>query len=134
MHTFHIPTAGQRVHLSPSIQSPSTSSPPASAQQAKQPPSHYRIHGLTAQILIDVARLAYDREPEFPHIPNYGDEGLIEELIGEEGRGRFARVRGKGEEFRDRVGDRVCDWLADVGGNEDQNRGEEGKVARAGKL
>lgn len=96
MHTFYISTADQRVHLSPS----STSNPP----------SHYRVHGLTAQILIDTARLAYDLAPDFPHLESFGDEALIERLV-DGGRGKYARERERGEEFTDKDGEMVHDWL-----------------------
>jgi len=104
MHTFYISTADQRVHLSPSSTSP---------LQSLDPPSHYRIHGLTAQILIDTARLAYDVAPDFPHLESFGDEALIERLL-DDGRGKYAHERERGEEFTDKDGEMVHDWLAAV--------------------
>ncbi|KAL4782056.1 NUDIX domain protein [Aspergillus varians] len=42
----------------------------------------YRVFGMTARILVDVARIAYCREPEFEHNRHTGDEELITRLRG----------------------------------------------------
>ncbi|KAK9496110.1 hypothetical protein V1508DRAFT_452934 [Lipomyces doorenjongii] len=41
----------------------------------------YQIWGLTAQMLLDAARIAYAREPEMEYSPKPGDELLISKLI-----------------------------------------------------
>ncbi|KAF8456215.1 NUDIX hydrolase domain-like protein, partial [Terfezia claveryi] len=38
---------------------------------------HYRVWGMTARILIDVARIAYEKEPEFECLEEKGDEDMI---------------------------------------------------------
>lgn len=40
----------------------------------------YRVFGMTARILVDVARVAYNEEPEFEHNSHFGDEEMIEKL------------------------------------------------------
>ena len=42
--------------------------------------TRYRVFGMTARILVDVARVAYQEEPEFEHNSHFGDEELIGKL------------------------------------------------------
>lgn len=58
--------------------------------------SHFRVFGMTARILVDAARLAYDEEPEFEHNFHIGDEEMIVRLIR---LGRMGPIRKKGEEL-----------------------------------
>ncbi|KAL4810225.1 NUDIX hydrolase domain-like protein [Aspergillus unguis] len=44
--------------------------------------THYRVFGMTARILVDAARIAYNMEPEFEHNRHTGDEDLIRRLRG----------------------------------------------------
>ncbi|KAL4870899.1 hypothetical protein BDV12DRAFT_184239 [Aspergillus spectabilis] len=44
--------------------------------------TRYRVWGMTARILVDVARIAYNEEPEFEHNSHSGDEDLIRKLRG----------------------------------------------------
>lgn len=41
---------------------------------------HYRVWGMTARILIEAARIAYDKKPEFECLEHYGDEDMIQEF------------------------------------------------------
>ncbi|KAF8242349.1 hypothetical protein K440DRAFT_121856 [Wilcoxina mikolae CBS 423.85] len=41
----------------------------------------YRVWGMTARILVDLARIAYGRDPEFDFNTEMGDEPMIMELI-----------------------------------------------------
>lgn len=41
----------------------------------------YRVFGMTARILVDAARVAYMREPEFEHNTHFGDEELIGRVL-----------------------------------------------------
>lgn len=43
--------------------------------------TRYRVFGMTARILVDAARLAYDEEPEFEHNSHFGDEDMIAKLL-----------------------------------------------------
>ncbi|KAK4220276.1 NUDIX hydrolase domain-like protein [Rhypophila decipiens] len=45
-----------------------------------QHPGRYKVWGMTARMLVDAARIAYDEEPEFEHNRHFGDEEMIEEL------------------------------------------------------
>jgi hypothetical protein len=56
--------------------------------------SYFRVFGMTARILVDAARVAYAREPEFEHNSHFGDEGVIGGLLG---MGRLGERRGEGE-------------------------------------
>ena len=42
--------------------------------------TRYRVFGMTARMLVDVARVAYAEEPEFEHNSHFGDERLIAQL------------------------------------------------------
>lgn len=42
--------------------------------------TRYRVWGMTARILVDIAWLAYDQEPEFEHNSHFGDEEMITRL------------------------------------------------------
>lgn len=57
---------------------------------------HYRVWGMTARILIDAARIAYDKEPEFRCLEEKGDEDMITALWGQ---GMLRGERKHGEEF-----------------------------------
>lgn len=46
----------------------------------KEVVTRYRVWGMTARILIDAARIAYAREPEFEHNRQPGDEEMITAL------------------------------------------------------
>ncbi|GAB1727619.1 hypothetical protein NU195Hw_g4694t1 [Hortaea werneckii] len=54
----------------------------------------YRVFGMTARILVDCARVAYATEPSFEHNSHFGDEEMIERLLGI---GRLAPKRREGE-------------------------------------
>ncbi|RAO72300.1 uncharacterized protein BHQ10_008312 [Talaromyces amestolkiae] len=58
--------------------------------------SRYKVWGMTARILVDAARLAYDQEPEFEHNSHFGDEEIIAKL---RRIGRLGAVRGPGDEL-----------------------------------
>ncbi|KAG9525269.1 hypothetical protein KCU93_g5997, partial [Aureobasidium melanogenum] len=54
----------------------------------------YRVFGMTARILVDAARVAYGREPEFEHNSHFGDEDMILRLMK---MGRLQPKKEKGE-------------------------------------
>lgn len=43
--------------------------------------TRHRVWGMTARILVDTARIAYGRDPEFSFVERMGDEGMIENLV-----------------------------------------------------
>ncbi|KAJ5289193.1 NUDIX domain protein [Penicillium angulare] len=50
------------------------------AQEETGQVQRYRVFGMTARIIVDAARLAYQEEPEFEHNSHFGDERLIANL------------------------------------------------------
>ena len=54
----------------------------------------YRVFGMTARILVDAARVAYGRDPEFAHNSSFGDEEMIAKL---RKMGRLGPKKEKGE-------------------------------------
>ncbi|KAJ5555629.1 hypothetical protein N7535_008063 [Penicillium sp. DV-2018c] len=56
----------------------------------------YRIFGMTARIIVDAARVAYAREPEFEHNSHFGDEEMIAKL---RRLGRLSAVRKASDEL-----------------------------------
>lgn len=54
----------------------------------------YRVWGMTARMLVDVARVAYDREPAFEHNSHLGDEEMIARL---RRMGRLSPIRKSGD-------------------------------------
>ena len=102
MHSFHVPTAGQLVarqkrKREERVDGDSKSSASSAAvaidssalpyrdhrrkDNALDSQAHFRVFGMTARIIVDAARYAYDTEPEFEHNPRFGDESFIEELL-----------------------------------------------------
>jgi hypothetical protein len=62
---------------------------------------HYKVWGMTARMLVDAARIAYDQEPEFEHMTTLGDEVLIGRLVregvmGEKGASALGDEEGRG--------------------------------------
>jgi hypothetical protein len=98
------------------------------------PPSHFKVHGLTALLLLDVARIAYDAAPSYPHTSSFGDEDVIVSLLARN-EGTMGKKREHGEEF---VGERegtigrkkreagcrsVDEWLSDREGKGGHSQG-----------
>ncbi|GME51238.1 Nudix domain-containing protein [Neofusicoccum parvum] len=54
----------------------------------------FRVFGMTARILVDAARVAYDEEPQFEHNSHFGDEDMIARLLK---MGRLSPERKKGD-------------------------------------
>ena len=93
MHNFFVPIAGQTVAWA----TPTDSSSPAvgssflpyrdlprsktSFRMAKDNLERFRVFGMTARILVDAARVAYDEAPEFEHNSHFGDEDMIGRLL-----------------------------------------------------
>lgn len=114
MHNFHVPVDRQRVQKP----KPETKPVPAADEVPNAPPSaiaagaspqanvaekleedadkigRYKVWGMTAHVLVDAARLAYDEVPEMEHNPHMGDEGIIVEMDEE---GRFFDKKRKAE-------------------------------------
>jgi peroxisomal coenzyme A diphosphatase NUDT7 len=110
VHNFHVPVHNQRV-MKPKKRTYSNQ-PPADDLLEKEPATNgenrenenkekeegpakrFLVWGMTGRILVDAARIAYGREPEFEHNTHFGDEKLIAELE-DGGKGRLAREKEK---------------------------------------
>jgi hypothetical protein len=68
MHNFYVPSASQRV---------AWAEPPATTMTMNR----FRVFGMTARILVDAARVAFGRDPEFKHNTSLGDEDMIGGLL-----------------------------------------------------
>ena len=74
MHNFFVPVTNQNVTT------PQRSEDQKTAAGHLQSLERYRVFGMTARILVDAARVAYTREPDFEHNSHFGDEDLIDRL------------------------------------------------------
>ncbi|PWY92734.1 NUDIX domain protein [Aspergillus heteromorphus CBS 117.55] len=63
-------------------------------QEKSSKVTRYRVFGMTARMLVDVARVAYAEEPEFEHNSHFGDEEMIEQL---RKMGRLSPIRRRGD-------------------------------------
>ncbi|SMQ50899.1 unnamed protein product [Zymoseptoria tritici ST99CH_1A5] len=93
----------------PKTPTTTTTKPPPAPNSSLQPPlpksfytntnnalqqPRYRVFGMTARILVDAARVAYGREPEYEHNSHFGDEEIMAKLMGI---GRLAEKKVEGE-------------------------------------
>ncbi|OJJ60835.1 hypothetical protein ASPSYDRAFT_87410 [Aspergillus sydowii CBS 593.65] len=87
MHQFFVPIDSTKV-IKPRAhdQSQSEAVHKLEEQESSGDVTRYRVFGMTARILVDVARIAYKHEPDFEHNRHTGDEELIKRL---RGRGRL---------------------------------------------
>ena len=74
MHNFFVPVTNQTVTI------PKATDGQRAAADRLQFLERYRVFGMTARILVDAARLAYSREPDFEHNSHFGDEDMIVRL------------------------------------------------------
>ncbi|KAI0391672.1 hypothetical protein F5Y17DRAFT_439667 [Xylariaceae sp. FL0594] len=63
-------------------------------EEEKESIQRFLVWGMTGRILVDAARIAYAKEPEFEHNAHFGDEALIADLE-DGGRGRLAKEKEK---------------------------------------
>ncbi|KAI0537419.1 NUDIX hydrolase domain-like protein [Xylaria digitata] len=84
VHNFHVPVNAQRV-TTPKVREDGQAALGDVPDEEKSPIERFLVWGMTGRILVDAARIAYDREPEFEHNEHYGDETLIQQQI-EEGK------------------------------------------------
>ncbi|KAL4969470.1 NUDIX hydrolase [Aspergillus stella-maris] len=90
MHQFHVPIQPSKVIKPRAHDTDQQESIDALKKQEEKTQGseqiRYRVFGMTARILVDVARIAYDKQPDFEHNAHAGDEELISTL---RGRGRL---------------------------------------------
>ncbi|KAF3390464.1 Peroxisomal coenzyme A diphosphatase 1, peroxisomal [Penicillium rolfsii] len=65
----------------------------------------YRVFGMTARIIVDAARVAFAREPEFEHNSQFGDEEMIDKL---RRLGRLSEIRRPGDELTKEMMERAA--------------------------
>ncbi|KAJ5396598.1 hypothetical protein N7509_004711 [Penicillium cosmopolitanum] len=82
MHHFFVPVNERVVKPRGGGQSPSQQRAveELEAQEQSGLVQRYRVFGMTARIIVDAARVAYGREPEFEHNSHFGDEAMIAQL------------------------------------------------------
>lgn len=81
VHYFHVPVTHQRV-TKPKVREGGLAALAEHLEEEEQEAGRYMVWGMTGRMLVDTARVAYAREPEFEHNRHFGDETLIERLAG----------------------------------------------------
>ncbi|KAI0203732.1 NUDIX hydrolase domain-like protein [Astrocystis sublimbata] len=76
VHNFHVPVHTQRV-TTPKVRDDGQAALGDELPEEEQQVQRFLVWGMTGRILVDAARIAYGRDPEFEHNDNYGDETLI---------------------------------------------------------
>ncbi|KAF7594490.1 Peroxisomal coenzyme A diphosphatase nudt7 [Aspergillus hancockii] len=81
MHQFFVPIRPQSV-VKPRNTNQRQKQTVSALEEEEKPGvvTRYRVFGMTARMLVDVARVAYAEEPEFEHNSHFGDERLIAQL------------------------------------------------------
>ncbi|KAL8243761.1 hypothetical protein R6Q59_010019 [Mikania micrantha] len=92
MHNFFVPVSNQ------TVTKPKHDGRQNGVADQLEGLDRYRVWGMTARILVDAARCAYDQEPEFEHNSHFGDEGMIGRL---RKIGKLGAIRKKGDELTD---------------------------------
>lgn len=81
IHYFYVPVNHQRV-TKPKEREGGLASIAEALEEEEEDVGRYMVWGMTGRMLVDAARVAYGREPEFEHNKHFGDEVLIERLAG----------------------------------------------------
>lgn len=92
MHNFYVPITGQTVAWAPTVSSsPAVGSsslpyrdlpaPGRAVKLAQDSMRRFRVFGMTARIMVDAARVAFDEAPVFEHNSHLGDEDMIGRLL-----------------------------------------------------
>lgn len=90
MHNFFVPVTTQ------TVTKPKRSEGQKTVASHLDQLSRYRVFGMTARILVDAARLAYNQEPIFEHNSHFGDEEMIRRL---RKAGRLGEIRRPNDEL-----------------------------------
>ncbi|KAB8229225.1 hypothetical protein ETB97_006577 [Aspergillus alliaceus] len=95
MHQFFVPVQHQSV-VKPRTINQQQKEAVSALEEGEKPGvvTRYRVFGMTARMLVDVARVAYAEEPEFEHNSHFGDEHLIAQL---RKMGRLSPLRKSGD-------------------------------------
>ncbi|KAI5287158.1 hypothetical protein KEM54_006196 [Ascosphaera aggregata] len=112
VHNFYVPIVNQRVTKSRRLSASSAANGSAvghdthlctdEKEKEKEKVSlwgescmgetRYRVWGLTARLLVDAARIAYDEEPQFDYNKKLGEESVVQHYLAE---GRFHSDRAR---------------------------------------
>ncbi|KAK8114423.1 NUDIX domain-containing protein [Apiospora kogelbergensis] len=77
IHNFYVPINNQRVTKPPTRDGGQAALADELEEDEVQ---RFLVWGLTGRMLVDAARIAYAKEPEFEHNDHYGDENIIARL------------------------------------------------------
>ncbi|KAF7893041.1 uncharacterized protein EAF02_000579 [Botrytis sinoallii] len=80
MHNFFVPITNQKVSRPKVREGGQAAIAEELEEQEEQGLTRFKVWGMTARMLVDAARIAYEQEPEFEHNAHVGDEELIAEL------------------------------------------------------
>ncbi|KAI1264138.1 NUDIX hydrolase domain-like protein [Xylariaceae sp. FL1019] len=78
-HSFYVPVNNQRVQK-PKNRSTGQAALVGALEQEEEEVERFMVWGMTGRMLVDAARVAYGREPEFEHNTHFGDEDLLAHL------------------------------------------------------
>lgn len=81
VHYFYVPVNHQRV-TKPRVREGGLAAIAEQLDEDEEDAGRYMVWGMTGRMLVDAARVAYAREPEFEHNSHFGDEAIIERLAG----------------------------------------------------
>lgn len=81
VHYFYVPVNHQRV-TKPKVREGGQAALAEHLEEEEEEVGRYMVWGMTGRMLVDTARVAYAREPEFQHNKHFGDEALLERLAG----------------------------------------------------
>lgn len=79
VHYFYVPVNHQRV-TKPRVREGGLAAIAEQLEDEEEDAGRYMVWGMTGRMLVDAARVAYAREPEFEHNKHFGDEAIIERL------------------------------------------------------
>jgi len=74
VHNFYVPVNNQRVTMPEDRNAPQGNLADKLVEEGAE---RFKVWGMTARILVDTARIAYGKDPEFECCAHYGDEKII---------------------------------------------------------
>ncbi|KAJ5712730.1 hypothetical protein N7493_009198, partial [Penicillium malachiteum] len=80
MHQFFVRARNPPLHPAPQNEKQKKAVEQLVEQEESGQVQRYRVFGMTARMIVDAARVAYQQEPEFEHNSHFGDEAMITNL------------------------------------------------------
>ncbi|OLN88788.1 Peroxisomal coenzyme A diphosphatase 1, peroxisomal [Colletotrichum chlorophyti] len=77
VHNFYVPVDDQRVTTPGNAMDADHPQSNLAEKLEEQKAARFKVWGLTAHMLVDAARIAYGKDPEFECNPHFGDEDII---------------------------------------------------------